>query len=460
MNLYEIEGVVSFALCLLLPALVAGYVGWLLPRLKSQAAVGATAVLAALFCMGAVLSPNVVAAGLLACAAGLVGAHGGWISGRRSLRAASRLAKARQMAKSLPATPPQTKTTGVGRNPGTTPWSLAPPIKESIRSTLGRFKIDREIGRGSMGAVFLGLDPAGRKVAIKTLALGREFEGEALAEARSRFLREAETAGRLCHPDIVRFFDAGEDAGLAYIAMEYLRGHDLQVHTQSGRLLPVTTVLRTVARVAEALAYAHRQGVVHRDVKPANVMVDPDRNQVKVMDFGIAQVTDSRRTRTGMVLGTPSFMSPEQMAGERIDGRSDIYSLGVMLFQLLTGRLPHQADSMARVMYLIANEPAPDVRSIRPELPEALANVVALALEKRPETRYADAHQLAADLQEVESWLISAQAVAAHPGAPGPMVSAPVVSQLEVVATHPQAVDDFTATVALLRPDTRHNLKV
>jgi serine/threonine-protein kinase len=152
-------------------------------------------------------------------------------------------------------------------------------------------------------------------------------------------------------------------------------------------------------------------------------------------------------------------MSPEQMAGGRIDGRSDIYSLGVMLFQLLTGRLPHQADSMARVMYLIANEPAPDVRSIRPELPEALANVVALALEKHPETRYADAHQLATDLREVESWLISAQAVAAHLGSSGPVESAPTASKPAVVATHPQAAEDFTATVALLRPDTRHNRK-
>lgn len=459
MNLYEIERAASLALCALLLALVAGYVGWLLPRLTSQAAAGTTAVLAALFCIGAVFLADVVAAWLLACAAALVGAHGGWISGRRSLRAASRLAKARQMAKALPVPPPQTKATRVGLHQGTTPRDSAPLINESTRSTLGRFKIDREIGRGSMGAVYLGLDPAGRQVAIKTLALGREFEGDALAEARSRFLREAETAGRLRHPGIVRFFEAGEDAGLAYIAMEYLRGHDLQVHARPGRLLPVTTVLLTVARVAEALAYAHRQGVVHRDVKPANVMVDPDRNLVKVMDFGIAQVTDSRRTRTGMVLGTPSFMSPEQMAGGRIDGRSDIYSLGVMLFQLLTGRLPHQADSMARVMYLIANEPAPDVRSIRPELPEALANVVALALEKHPETRYADAHQLATDLHEVESWLISAQAAAAHLGSSALVAPAPAASQHGVVATHPQAAGDFTATVALLRPDTRHNRK-
>ncbi|HEX6703221.1 MAG TPA: serine/threonine-protein kinase [Albitalea sp.] len=310
------------------------------------------------------------------------------------------------------------------------------------RATLGRYRVDRQLGRGAMGAVYLGHDPKiGRQVAIKTMALSQEFDGAELTEARARFFREAETAGRLQHRDIVTIFDAGEDQDLAYIAMEYLRGHDLQRYTSASGLLPVPTVLRIVARVAEALAYAHSQGVVHRDIKPANVMVDPSDDSVKVTDFGIARITDSSRTRTGMVLGTPSFMSPEQMAGRRVDGRSDLYSLGVMLFQLLTGRLPHAAESMAKLMYQIANDPAPDIRSLRADLPEALANVVALALEKRPEVRYADGRQLAQDLRTVEAKLEPA------PGAPVP----------QQAAAEPPNSDGFAATVKLPRSDPRHN---
>ena len=306
------------------------------------------------------------------------------------------------------------------------------------RATLGRYRIERALGRGSMGTVYLGHDPQiGRAVAIKTMALSREFEGSELTDARERFFREAEMAGRLQHRDIVTIFDASEEQGLAYITMEYVKGHDLLRHALPGALLPVPQVLRTLARVAQALAHAHAQGVVHRDVKPANVMIDPESGSVKVTDFGIASITDACRTRTGMVLGTPSFMSPEQLAGRRVDGRSDLYSLGVMLFQLLTGALPHRADSMAHLLYLIANETAPDVRTLRPELPEALANVVALALEKRPEVRYSDGHQMANDLLAVAQALDSqspALGVTDAPDSPG-----------------------FEATVAFRRADPRHN---
>ncbi len=285
----------------------------------------------------------------------------------------------------------------------------APPGSQSQESAqpggpgmLGRYVIQREIGRGSMGAVYLGLDPeTSRSVAIKTLALSREFAGAALVEARARFFREAKMAGRLRHADIVTIFDAGEDRQLAYIAMEFLAGHDLQGHTQTHRLLPVAQVLHIAARVALALGHAHSQGVVHRDIKPANVMVDPASGAVKVTDFGIARVTDASRTRTGIVLGTPSYMAPEQLAGDAVNGRADLYSLGVMLFQLLTGRLPHESPSLATLMRQIAHDVAPDIRSVRAELSEPLANVVALALEKRVALRYADGHQMAADLQAV-----------------------------------------------------------
>lgn len=322
-----------------------------------------------------------------------------------------------------------------------------PPVSPATRptapdrSTLGRYRVDGQLGRGAMGVVYLGHDPKiGRQVAIKTMALSQEFDGAELTEARTRFFREAETAGRLQHRDIVTIFDAGEDQDLAYIAMEYLKGHDLQRYTTAAGLLPVPAVLNIAARVADALAYAHSQGVVHRDIKPANVMVDLAVNGVKVTDFGIARITDASRTRTGMVLGTPSYMSPEQMSGRRVDGRSDLYSLGVMLFQLLTARLPHRADSMAKLMYQIANDCAPDVRTLRPDLPQALADVVALALEKRPEVRYADGRQLAADLRAVAATCpAEVRPAGAHEAAP------------------PPESDGFAATVKLNRADPGHN---
>jgi serine/threonine-protein kinase len=264
---------------------------------------------------------------------------------------------------------------------------------------LGRYQIDKELAKGAMGVVYLGKDPKiGRVVAIKTLALSQEFEGDALEDARQRFFREAETAGRLQHQNIVTIFDAGEEQGLAYIAMEFLKGTDLASATSEGNLLPVSKVLAIVAKVAEALAYAHGQHVVHRDIKPANIMHDPVTEMVKVTDFGIARITDSSRTKTGLVLGTPSFMAPEQIAGHKVDGRSDLYSLGVMLFQLLTGKLPFSGDSMAQLMFKIANESAPDVRTLRAELPQELARVVALSLVKRPEARYQEGNCFAADL--------------------------------------------------------------
>lgn len=267
---------------------------------------------------------------------------------------------------------------------------------------LGRYQVEKELGKGAMGVVYLGKDPKiGRVVAIKTMALSQEFAGEELTDARERFFREAETAGRLQHQNIVTIFDAGEEHDLAYIAMEFLKGRDLADFCKGDNLLPVDKVLSIVARVAEALAYAHRQNVVHRDIKPANIMYELDSDTVKVTDFGIARITDSSKTKTGLVLGTPSFMSPEQLAGKKVDGRSDLYSLGVMLYQMLAGVLPFRGDSMAELMYKIANEEAADIRIIRPELSEAIANIVALALSKRQETRYQTGDQLAADIRAV-----------------------------------------------------------
>jgi tRNA A-37 threonylcarbamoyl transferase component Bud32 len=290
---------------------------------------------------------------------------------------------------------------------------------------LGRYQVEKELGKGAMGVVYLGKDPKiGRVVAIKTMALSQEFEGEELDDARERFFREAETAGRLQHQNIVTIFDAGEEHDLAYIAMEFLKGKDLVDFCKDANLLPMPKVVSIVARVAEALAYAHRQNVVHRDIKPANIMYELDSDTVKVTDFGIARITDSSKTKTGLVLGTPSFMSPEQIAGKKVDGRSDLYSLGVMLFQMLTGVLPFRGDSMAELMYKIANEECPDIRIIRKDVPERLAHVVALSLAKKPELRYQDGDQFAGDLKNVLAQLSGAAPTAPAGAAPASAPSA------------------------------------
>jgi len=265
---------------------------------------------------------------------------------------------------------------------------------------------------------------------------------------RQRFMREAAAAAHLRHPDILHILEAGEDGDDAWIVMEYVRGHDLSHFSRSGHLLPVPAAIRLGIRLARALGHAHSQGVVHRDIKPANVMYDRAGDALKIMDFGIARVADGSRTRTGLVLGTPSFMSPEQLAGLKVDGRSDLYSLGVMLYQLLTGQLPHQADSMAKLMQMIAVQPPPDVRHFRPELPEALALVLALALEKRPELRYSSGEQLAGDLQAVLDQGLPAELDVdfdVAPQAPGPLEA-------------PLTVDPFALTQRLDTGEAVQNL--
>ncbi len=265
---------------------------------------------------------------------------------------------------------------------------------------LGRYQVEKELGKGAMGVVYLGRDPKiNRTVAIKTMALAQEFEGDELAEAKERFFREAETAGRLNHPNIVTMYDAGEEQDLAYIAMEFLKGKDLVGYTKPDHLLPPDRVISIVARVAEALSYAHENQVVHRDVKPANIMYEPESDIVKVTDFGIARITDSSKTKTGMVLGTPSYMSPEQLSGKKIDGRSDLFSLGVTLYQMLCGRLPFDGESMAQLMFKIANEPHPDIRRIVRAIPDSLAAVIDKALCKDIEQRYQTGAEMARDLR-------------------------------------------------------------
>lgn len=271
---------------------------------------------------------------------------------------------------------------------------------------LGRYQIERELGRGAMGLVYLGRDPKiGRTVAIKTMALSQEFESDQLEDVKKRFFREAETAGRLNHPNIVTIYDVGDDHDLAYIAMDYLKGENLLTYCKPEHLLPVNTVFDIIVQVAEALDYAHNNNVVHRDIKPANIIYDEATGTVKVTDFGVAHLTDASRTRTGTILGSPSYMSPEQLAGKRVDGRSDLFSLGITLYQLLTGELPFIGESLASLMYKIANEKHPDVRMFRPDLPPCVAKVVNKALSKEIEKRFQSGVQMASGLRRCQESL-------------------------------------------------------
>lgn len=270
-----------------------------------------------------------------------------------------------------------------------------------VAALRGHYGVERELGRGAMGVVYLGRDTeTGRRVAVKTMALSRVCSAAELAQVKERFIREVETAGRLRHPDIVAIYDAGEEQDLAYIAMELIQGRDLTAYTGRENLLPLQPVLGIGARVADALAYAHRQSVVHRDIKPANIMWDPVSDTVKVTDFGIARITDSSTTRTGMILGTPSYMSPEQLARGQIEGPSDLYSLGVTLYQLSCGRLPFEGGSVTELMYRIANEAPADILRLRPGLPPCVVQVIARAMMKKPEERFPDGEEMARALRD------------------------------------------------------------
>ena len=267
----------------------------------------------------------------------------------------------------------------------------------------GRYKIEKELGRGAMGVVYLGRDPKiNRQVAIKTLDYS-QFTKNEINTVKNRFFREAEAAGRLCHSNIVTVYDMGEEQDFAFIAMDYVSGVSLSDYTTAETLLPVPEVYRIVKIVAQALDYAHQQNIVHRDIKPGNVMYNPEDRQVKITDFGIARITDSVKTRTGSFLGSPSYMAPEQMTGAHVDGRADIYALGVSFYQLLTGSLPFNADSLANLAYKITNEKYPPIRSVRADLPASATRIINKALQKKPEKRYATAAEMVKALER-EIW--------------------------------------------------------
>jgi tRNA A-37 threonylcarbamoyl transferase component Bud32 len=265
---------------------------------------------------------------------------------------------------------------------------------------LGRYVIDKKIGKGAMGAVYLAKDPRiNRAVALKVIPIEKEFEDEELQEARLRFFREAESAGRLTHPNIITVFDCGEDKHLAYIAMEYLQGISLTEFTNPKRLLAPNKALELCARTAEALDYAHNQGVIHRDIKPANILYSLRQDLLKISDFGVARLTDNNRTKTGIVLGTPMYMSPEQLNAETLTGHSDLFSLGVTLYELLVGEVPFKASNIAVLMTKITTENPAPVSNRRPGVPPSVDAVLFKALAKRPEDRFTNGGEMAIALR-------------------------------------------------------------
>ena len=265
---------------------------------------------------------------------------------------------------------------------------------------IGRFIIVRELGKGAMGQVFLAEDPKiDRKVAIKTVVMPQGTSPEMARETSQRFLREAQAAGKLLHPNIVTIFDVGEADGVSFIAMEYIEGDSLDRHARPDSLLPLGTVLDIVSQTAAALDYAHTHHVVHRDIKPANLMVLPD-GTVKVTDFGLAKNPQANLTQSGVLLGTPSYMSPEQIQGAELDGRSDLFSLGVLLYELLTGVRPFEAESISTIIYRVLYEDPRPPAAHNPALPGEVNLVLEKALAKSPGRRYATGSALAADLRK------------------------------------------------------------
>jgi len=280
---------------------------------------------------------------------------------------------------------------GTGRREGTI---IAGPGGVSVSApTIGRYEIQKELGRGAMGVVYLGKDPKiNRLVAIKTVRF-EEVDPDLLDETKKRFFREAEAAGTLSHPNIVTIYDVGEEEDLAYVAMELLEGSDLTPYIKKDKLLAVKDLLKIIGSVAEGLAFAHEKGIVHRDIKPANIMLLKD-GTVKIADFGIARITTSSATQTGTVLGTPSYMSPEQVAGQKVDGRSDLFSLGVAMYELLCGKKPFTGESIAALMYAIANKPPVLITEIDPNIPQCCAYIAHRLMTKDLTKRYQNAREV------------------------------------------------------------------
>jgi serine/threonine protein kinase len=276
--------------------------------------------------------------------------------------------------------------------------------EERNQVKLGRYEVVRELGKGAMGIVYLAKDPLiGRLVALKTIRPSAHADDEDTREFQQRFAREAQAAGNLNHPAIVTVHDIGQDetTGVSFIAMEYVEGQNLKEVLAQGRPLSFEQAADIIAQVAEGLDFAHAKGIVHRDVKPANIILI-EGNRAKITDFGIAKITSGANlTTTGQFLGTPNYMAPEQIKGTPVDGRSDIFSLGICLYECLTHRKPFGGDSLTSISYKIVHEPFPPLHEVNPTIPEGFVDVVSHCLAKDPSKRYQRGKDMAGALRAV-----------------------------------------------------------
>ena len=317
---------------------------------------------------------------------------------------------------------------------------------------LGRYEIVGELGKGAMGVVYCARDPLlDRTVAIKTVNM--ELAQDEMAEYEARFYQEAKAAGGLNHPNIVIIYDIGKSEKIAYMAMELLQGKELKTLLSSGQALPAAFAVDVAAQMAEGLAYAHEHGIVHRDIKPANIMIVRGE-LVKITDFGIARMrTANVQTQVGIVLGSPRYMSPEQVAGKRAEPRSDLFSVGVILYEMLTGKPPFNGEDVTSVMFQILNFVPPPPSSLNPEVPEMLDFIVAKAIAKAPADRYGNTRELAHDLRDCQRRIHAAAPVAA----PGAAATAPnaatatTTSRRAIPSFSPEAADVLAQTA----PSTR-----
>jgi serine/threonine protein kinase len=335
---------------------------------------------------------------------------------------------------------------------------------------LGRYEIVDEIGKGAMGVVFLARDPLiGRLVALKTFRIGYSIKDQELEQFRIRFMREAQSAGILTHPHIVTIHDVVEasDEGLAFIAMEYVRGTNLKLLLQGDQPMPLATALDVVSQVGDALDYAHANRVIHRDVKPANILITTE-NRVKITDFGIARLESSNLTQEGQLLGTPNYMAPEQIQGKEVDHRSDLFSLGVVLYEMLTRHKPFQGENLTVVSHRIVYDHFTPPREYVRDLPAGVDRILARALEKDPAKRYQRAKEMVDDLRQVvektsvrpdalnETQSLSSTMVLPPPLPPPPFAAAAAAAAAaDAGAEAPDLSDTVATELPVLSPPRR-----
>ncbi len=272
---------------------------------------------------------------------------------------------------------------------------------------LGRYQITGVLGKGAMGLVYKGVDPAiNRPVALKTIRLDFVNDPEEMAELKERLFREAQAAGKLSHPNIVTIYDVGSEGHLQYIAMEYLEGQTLEDMIKKKTKFNYRIIAQIIMQICAALQYAHEKGIVHRDIKPANIMVLKDY-KVKVMDYGIARIDSNSMTKTGIAMGTPNYISPEQLKGQAVDRRADLFSLGVVMYEMVLGRRPFKGENITSLIYAITTQDPKMPSTINPQIPLLFDHIIGRALKKNPNERYQKASEIAANLSDfVESFSI------------------------------------------------------